>query len=70
MATVIYLADYRAPTRIPPPVQQGYDDVRVEFARRVEHRLHEIEHPDPIDQLLAMARMMRGDCGEKPGDTD
>jgi len=38
MATVIYLADYRPPTRIPPPVQQGYDDVRVEFARRVEER--------------------------------
>ena len=56
MATVIYLADYRPPTRIPPPVQQGYDDVRVEFARRVEER---------------KAAMWEQDmAGDRPGDTE
>lgn len=56
MATVIYLADYRPPTRIPPPVQQGYDDVRVEFARRVEERAYQM-----------WAQEMAGD---RPGDTE
>lgn len=63
-AEVIYLHKYRAPTRIPPAVQQGYDDVRVAFARRVEQRLHEM---DVGEALLEFGRAM---AGNKPGDVE
>jgi hypothetical protein len=56
MATIIHLSDYRPPTRIPPVVQQGYDDVRVEFARRVEERA-----------AAMWARQIAGEC---PADTE
>lgn len=56
MATVIYLSDYRPPTRIPPTVQQGYDDILVEFARRVEER--------------AAAMWAKQMAGDRPGDTE
>jgi len=55
-AQVIHLSDYRPPTRIPPPVQQGYDDVLVEFARLVEERAYQM-----------WAKEMAGD---RPGDTE
>lgn len=63
-AEVIYLHKYRAPTRIPPAVQQGYDDCRLEFARRVEQRIHEM---DVGEALLEFSRAM---AGGKPGDTE
>ena len=56
MATIIHLSDYRPPTRIPPLVQQGYDDIRVEFARRVEER--------------AAAMWAEQMAGDRPGDTE
>ena len=56
-AHVVDLATYRRTGKIAPPVQIVYDDVRIEFARRVERRLYEME------------AAMRGDC-TRPCDSE
>ncbi len=62
MCPVIDLATYRRTGKIVQRIPVVYDDARLEFARRVELGLYVIEQqPDEIDQLLAMAKTMRGE---------
>ena len=61
--TLIDLTLYRRTRRIGPPVRVVSSDVREEFAARVA--------PDPVDQLLQMARLMKMaafNASEKPLD--